>query len=323
MDFYKYTYLYANSYLNKFRALTKNPNLTYGGLSALLKTLYNRIKFRTYKDEKGNTIYAKCDLDLILNDKILRGMVMDILHGWSKKKESNQTYEPIDYSSDDEDMQKVSDKLVYDDNYGQVDESKKRIVKNDKGEVVPEKCDVCGEKVGLYIQGEPVYLCSKCGKYFGTMPCHIKEGKKNIYITEEQMRSIHNAVGNTNMAKRIIISEKQERELKDLISENCFIEPEKVKIVKKFLDETFTRGSNPVIGDDGYPSLKPIVGIKIKGTQEIAKPLSPSQAFYMIQDRFKDLYSDRKVRDAVLKQILIDWYNKKITNDGILSKNWV
>ena len=46
----------------------------------------------------------------------------------------------------------------------------KKIVKNDKGEVVPEICPECGGKIGLYIKGEPVYLCSKCQKYFGTMP---------------------------------------------------------------------------------------------------------------------------------------------------------
>ena len=31
-------------------------------------------------------------------------------------------------------------------------------------------CPECGGKIGLYIKGEPVYLCSKCQKYFGTMP---------------------------------------------------------------------------------------------------------------------------------------------------------
>lgn len=46
----------------------------------------------------------------------------------------------------------------------------KKIIKNDKGEVVPEICPKCGGKIGLYIKGEPVYLCSKCQKYFGTMP---------------------------------------------------------------------------------------------------------------------------------------------------------
>lgn len=51
-------------------------------------------------------------------------------------------------------------------------EARKKVIKNDKGEIVPEKCPECGSKVGLYIQGEPVYLCSnkKCKKYFGTMP---------------------------------------------------------------------------------------------------------------------------------------------------------
>lgn len=59
-----------------------------------------------------------------------------------------------------------------------LEEKRKKVVKNDKGEVVPEKCTVCGEKVGLYIKGEPVYLCSKCGKYYGTMPFTLGRKKK-------------------------------------------------------------------------------------------------------------------------------------------------
>ena len=47
-------------------------------------------------------------------------------------------------------------------------------VKNDKGEEVPKKCD-CGGEVALQIHGEPVYVCKKCGKYFGTMPCNLNE----------------------------------------------------------------------------------------------------------------------------------------------------
>ena len=52
-----------------------------------------------------------------------------------------------------------------------LDESKK-IVKNDKGKIVPEKCDKCGGKVVCQIHGEPVYVCKDCGKYFGTVPFH-------------------------------------------------------------------------------------------------------------------------------------------------------
>lgn len=50
--------------------------------------------------------------------------------------------------------------------------------KNDKGENIPKKCDKCGSDIGLYIKGEPVYLCSKCGKYFGTMPFNKKKHSK-------------------------------------------------------------------------------------------------------------------------------------------------
>lgn len=48
---------------------------------------------------------------------------------------------------------------------------------NDEGDTVPEKCDKCGSHVGLYLKGEPVWLCSnkKCGKYFGTAPCNFQE----------------------------------------------------------------------------------------------------------------------------------------------------
>lgn len=46
---------------------------------------------------------------------------------------------------------------------------KSKVVKNDKGEVVPETC-TCGGHIGLYICGEPVYKCAECGKYYGTMP---------------------------------------------------------------------------------------------------------------------------------------------------------
>ena len=58
---------------------------------------------------------------------------------------------------------------MIDKQYGQVSESKKRLRKNDEGENVPETCE-CGGKVCVQIHGEPVFICSKCGKYYGTLP---------------------------------------------------------------------------------------------------------------------------------------------------------
>lgn len=62
----------------------------------------------------------------------------------------------------------------------EINESKVERI-NDKGDEVPEKCDKCGSHIGLYLKGEPVWLCSnkKCGKYFGTAPCNFQEGVLN------------------------------------------------------------------------------------------------------------------------------------------------
>ena len=61
-----------------------------------------------------------------------------------------------------------------------VGENKKRkkVVKNDEGKVVPEFCKKCGGKVGTYICGEPIYKCSECGEYYGTVPFTLGRKKK-------------------------------------------------------------------------------------------------------------------------------------------------
>lgn len=60
-------------------------------------------------------------------------------------------------------------------------ENKKDKRINDKGEMVPDKCDKCGSKIAVFLHGEPIYQCTKCKKYFGTVPCNINES----YMTHE------------------------------------------------------------------------------------------------------------------------------------------
>ena len=65
--------------------------------------------------------------------------------------------------------------IAFDSNSDSIYEGKKKTIKNDEGEIVPEKCDKCGGDVVVQIHGEPIYICKKCRKYFGTVPCHINE----------------------------------------------------------------------------------------------------------------------------------------------------
>ena len=77
--------------------------------------------------------------------------------------------------------------------------------KNDKGEDVPEVCPKCGAKVGVFLRGEPVFLCTnkECEKYFGTVPFGedasemlMEHGKMSEKDMEEKEKYIpHNDPG--------------------------------------------------------------------------------------------------------------------------------
>jgi hypothetical protein len=120
--------------------------------------------------------------------------------------------------------------------------------------------------------------------------------------------------------KKIYVSESQMKKIKQYISESYFVEPKKVKIVEDFLNKTFVRGAIPTIGEDGYAKQVPIVAMNIPGSEE-KKNMTATQAFYLLQDKFNKIYSEPKQRDDFLKKVLIDWYYKRISKDGLLSKN--
>lgn len=69
----------------------------------------------------------------------------------------------------------------------------KKVVRNDEGKAVPEHCS-CGGKIGVFIEGEPIYKCTACGKYYGTVPFHkkttIKESELRKMISEAIVKVI-------------------------------------------------------------------------------------------------------------------------------------
>ena len=93
---------------------------------------------------------------------------------------------------------------------------------------------------------------------------------------------------------------------------------DKVKSIKDYLDKNFARAAATMFGEDGKPQIKQVVAW-LDDYKQIVKTLTEVQLFYIIQDQFKKIISDKKERDKFLIQVLKDWYNNKITKNYSLS----
>lgn len=141
------------------------------------------------------------------------------------------------------------------------------------------------------------------------------------YVSQELLRQ--DGVMNENKKRKIFITEEQFNFINETISqEKMIVEPNKVMVVKKFLDKNFQKGGISSIDEDGYPTTIKIVAMKGTDGQPL-KNMNAEQLFYLLQDKFKGLYSDTNKRDKLLKQIIKDWYKDKISKHGILSVNTI
>lgn len=144
---------------------------------------------------------------------------------------------------------------------------------------------------------------------FQTDNCQFLTDLARIYKKVDELKKMK--------GKKVYITESQ---FKTLVESYNFVEPDKVRIVAKYLDENFVRGGISCIGEDGYPTTISIVAIK--GTDgKLAKNMNAKQLFYLLQDKFQHIYADKDKRDKFLKQIIKDWYAHKISKEGLLSVN--
>ena len=121
---------------------------------------------------------------------------------------------------------------------------------------------------------------------------------KNIFITEEQVKYINER---KNAPK-------------------WCVDPQKVLLVKRYLDKGFKRANMTGIGDDGYPKdVKIVTMLSSNGTP--LRNMTAMQLFYLLQDRFSKMFPDKKQLNNFLWATMNDWYEKKINTNGLLSHN--
>lgn len=131
---------------------------------------------------------------------------------------------------------------------------------------------------------------------------------KKIIITEEQAHALSNIIGSNDQAA---LPEK---------SGPYVIDPEKVLLVKKYLDFNFKRGNIENIGPDGFPAKVRIAGM-MSSNGDILQNLGEMQLEDLLIEKFKNMFIDKTERQKFLHQVMDDWFNDKIGMFGNLSVN--
>lgn len=126
----------------------------------------------------------------------------------------------------------------------QLQESKKKKrVYNDEGTIVPHICPKCGGKVVLKIKGEPVYVCSNCDAYYGTMPFNLKESEDVIDNSDDEIT--YEDIQDIKLSNEY--SEEEKRQIKQMMDEMLF---------ESQFDELFDKELIAEVGLDEYNNIK-------------------------------------------------------------------
>jgi len=134
---------------------------------------------------------------------------------------------------------------------------------------------------------------------------------------------------------KIIITEKQSDKLANMLREEVYqmpqnigdhenkpytINPEKVKIVRNFLDKTFKKGNYDYIGSNGMPERMRIVAM-ISPNGDVLRNMKQEDLLDLLIDKFQNMFLDHTERELFMKQVLKDWFDDKINVFGNLSVN--
>lgn len=126
----------------------------------------------------------------------------------------------------------------------QLQESKKKKrIYNDEGNIVPNICPKCGGTVVLKIQGEPVYICSNCDAYYGTMPFNLKESEDVIDTSDDEIT--YEDIQDIKLSNEY--SEEEKRQIKQMMDEMLF---------ESQFDELFDKELIAEVGLDEYNNIK-------------------------------------------------------------------
>ena len=122
------------------------------------------------------------------------------------------------------------------------------------------------------------------------------------------------------MVKKIYITEEQEQMLVEhLVMERRYpINPAHVLYVQDILDKNFIRCGLNQRSSNGIPVSTPIVQLKGPDGKPV-KNCNARDVMDFLEPKCANMFSDRIQLPKFLRQVIIDWYDNKISKEGLLT----
>ena len=110
---------------------------------------------------------------------------------------------------------------------------------------------------------------------------------------------------------RIKITEQQEKKLTEYLIKEA--ECDQNIIIFNYLDKNFIR-ADYTADKDGEPHKMDAV-VWLDSKRQPYKTISVDRLYYLLQDKFSSLTSDKEIRDKRIKEIVNAWINKRYNKD--------
>lgn len=136
---------------------------------------------------------------------------------------------------------------------------------------------------------------------------------------------------NISNKKVVMINKEQLSEIKDydmgavsfenMLSEAFAPNAQQVVIIKKYLDSNFRRTFIDDIDEFAKPIKRPAITRLIMG-QEV-ETIEGSELVDILAEKFPNMIGNKEDAKKFMTQIVKDWFDKKISDNGILSVNFL
>lgn len=110
--------------------------------------------------------------------------------------------------------------------------------------------------------------------------------------------------------------------IKGCLLESFFPTSNRVILIKKHLDKNFVKNKVDDIDANGMP-CKSYMAMLIGDHKQPLKSFKPQELLVYLDDKFHNIIKNNNDRNIFLKQVLKDWFNDKISKEGVLSVNFL